>query len=410
MYNYIRALGRRYGQNERWKSVDMNTLPLTTVFQEYKEVWVWVGHNLIPHEQAFDLTTLRQELHHENQPFPQWLTTIGNRALPVTDTPPTFETRTVSYADLWAAGYKVTPVTTSGRLGSDNPRGEEKDLIITRPDTDYDLFIDHCLVSINGLIHRLDYDPDGVRVVGGGEANLISNRNHIAAMSFLGVGKVSTITVTPDMITRSESTQPLSTVATIDTGVDLSGKTVGMVIGGYLHLLDNCCSVTGDTSISVQLQNLPLLQRWYSSKLLINVDSVPLTQSVGNKDQIAVSELLGDDFVKGYLTLSQSFVVIIDGNDLYVERTPLQYTGLPGRYIAREDLKYPLIGPLGNLLSYTQREQGGQYVIAVQDALTTYYQFEQTHWLKNHSVDNSRITYWMKDYSQCLFWEIGKVL
>lgn len=408
MYKYVRAVGRRYGQSERWKPVNLAKVTLSEAFAEYANIWVWVTHELIDHEQVLDLNELKSELFFENVLLPTWLTTIGNRSLPIDDTPPTFETVKVRCMDLWLAGYKVTTTNPLGHPEMEYPRNDEVDLLITRPDTDYELFARHCLVSINGLIHRVDYSTSGVHVAGGGKSNLIANRNEVCGISFLDIGELTTLTIDPAKVTRSHPDQPLCEVITYDTGVDLTNKVVGVVLGGYFHLLDKVCNVVSDTGVSIQIGNTPLLERWYESKGLIDMESITLEQNPNNVEHIDRSEFFSDEVMLKYLTLPQTFIVLIDTPNLYVDRHALRSTGLPGKFVDHTGELFPLIGPLGKLMSYHREANDGQYSIAVHEAFDVNYQFTTTHWLNEPTLDNSRTTEKMKSYPQVHFWEIGK--
>lgn len=410
MYTYRRAVGRKQGVSERWHDVDLTLLSLAEALQQYQTLWVWVKHWHVEEEQTFDLTELRQELYADPRSFPDWVNTIGNRALPVVDTPPVFETHTVRYKDAWSAGYRVDPIGRNSHPDVEYAREDVEDLLLTHPTVDLGLFHRHCLVSINGHLHRTDHSPYGIHVMEGNRSGLLANRTEVGILSFLGVGELECVTISPDMVERAHPEQSLGTVAVINTGRDLDNKTVLLSLGGYLHVLDDSYAVMGNGRISVHLQKVPFPQRWFDGKRRLYVDSIPLSASDTNKDLTVVEELYGDDAVTAYLTLSQSFLILVDAKDLYVDRHGVERTHLPGRYVAHHTGEFPLIGAQGALLDYHRHREHDRYVLAAYDARDTYYQFETTRWQRLPLIDSSKVTARMWDYSRPYLLEIGRDL
>lgn len=409
-YSYVRAIAKPKGRMGRWQNVDLSTMPLYQIYETYAAVYLVLTNPYEEGEVALDLDAVRDSVSLDSRTIRLWLNSLGNKSLPTTDTIPQIVVRTTRYRDAWLANYDVKLVPRLANADADLPNSEKDDVLLTRAGTDYNTFYKHCLVSVNGLFHQTRYSVNGVYVTNAGKSGRIANRNNIGILSFLDVGELKFVPITTDMIYRPFEGNKLGNAAYINLKQSTENKTVLLVLGGYLHVLDQNYQIVGDGLIKIDFNNLPLTQRFFESKHLIDLSSLPLTQSKVNPDLVSLEELYSDAVIERYLTLSQSFFVVVDAPELFVERYQLERTSLPGRYISHQEPRYHLELDLGRVGDYWVKTEDGQYVVAVDSNQVHRYQYETTGWQEAHAIDPSREPSHPWDYSRGFFVEIGRDL
>lgn len=411
VYQLTKAIVRRKNSKGRWVEEDLSATPVATLFNTYTDVYLILSHPSLDHLVSLNLVDVINEVAGllDTVTVTQWLSTLGDTALPTQDGIPTVTTKQVKYNDVFGAGYKADLVFAEGSFDTEIPDSERDDVMLTRPNTDYELFYKNCLVTMNGLIHRTDFDKNGVYVKGAGKSFRVSNQNHLGLLSFREIGELDFVTITPDMVYNPHPNGKLSEAAYLKMPKSMDGKIVMLVLGGYLHVLDSYFYANGDYSIRIDTANLPWLQRFYAMKKLIDVS--PMTdlydKNPNNPDHLSVEQFFSDDSIKAFLSLSQSFVVLLDADNLYVEKHKLEYTKLPGRYYARSRPDWPLQTELGRLPEYIAIPESDIWVLAVQDNFSTRYRFESYGWQADKSVDSSRDSVWPVFFAQGHLLEIG---
>lgn len=411
MYICTKAIVRKKNSKGRWVEEDLSEASVATLFDTYSEVYLILTHPTLDHEVSLNLADVAAQVAGllETVSVADWLESLGDRSLPTRDEIPTVTTRQVKYNDAFVAGYTLRLVDPNGSINNDLPVADRYNILLTRPDTNYELFYKNCLVTVNGMVHRTDYDASGVYVIEGGKSARIANENHVGLISFRDIGELDFISITEDMIYNPHPNGQLRHQAHIALPKDIGTKMIALVLGGYLHLLDSYFIPTGERSIKIDMANLPLIQRFYASKGLIDLS--PMTdlyeKDPTNPDHVALDDFFSDASIKAFLTLSQSFVVLIDTDNLYVEKHKLEYTGLPGRYYSHFRPDWPIRTELGRLPEYVAIPESDIWVIAVQDNFSTRYRFESTYWHQDVGIDSSRESHAPVFYAQGQLLEIG---
>lgn len=408
MYQLVTALAKPKGRNGRWLEVDLSTTLLSQIYRDYSRAILILSNDLLSSNVSLDIEAIRDQAVMVDLNPNAWFATLGNKSLPTSNTIPELQVKTVKYSDAWYSNYNVQPVDNLAHPNAQLPTSEKEDLLLTRAKTDYSLFHKNCLVTVNGLVHRTQLSGYGIYVDDGAASGRIANRNQIGIISFREVAEIEIVPITRDMIYRNHPDLKLGDRAYVNLGRELDGKTVLMVLGGYLHVLDSSYSCVGDTMMMINFAYVPLAQRYFQSKHLIDLSSLGLSEVEVNKELTSVEELFSDEVIEAYMTLSQSFFVIVDTPELYIERHKLENTKLPGRFICGIQPVYPLEVGLGRMGDYWKVNDDGRWVIAVEENYLPEYQFEHTHWKKNHAIDDSRITTSPIRYNSGYMLEIGR--
>lgn len=408
MYRLSRALVRLKGRNSRWQLADLSTIKIVDIYSTYRNAILIMTNDFLVGEVALDLEAVRLTQSENASTVAMWLATLGNASLPTSNVIPTLENKTVLYSDAWRCNYDIQLADNFAHPDSQIPNSEKEDIILSREGVDYDLFYKHCLVTVNGLVHQTNKSIYGVYVTEGGKTGRKAKDNRVGILSFLNLGELQFVPMTDAMIYKTNPEQELSKGAYVDLGFSTEGKTVLLVLGGYLHVLDNVYQQINDRAFKINFANINLAQRYFDSVDSIDLSSLGLTTTSRNLAQVANEELYSDAAIRAYLKLKHSFFVIVDTPELYVEQHKLSSAQLPGRYLSGKKPMFPVFNGLGRMTEYWSKRETDTYVISCQDNLDTFYHFETQHHRKEHSIAPHRQSYRPFDYSQMMMMEIGK--
>ena len=257
MYSLISALGKDRKNGEKWHDVSIGDMPLNDIFATYEKVYVTLSNVFLPNNVTLKIESIRNMVAGQTITFNHFLISNGNRALPTENKVYTLNTRYVKYADAFHAGYTIEPVhpTYSGDMPV--PELDKTNLKLTRHGTDYALFYKSCLVNVNGFYHLTDADHNGAYVIDGMKSRNKSKKNQIGITSFRELGELSFMPIRENMIYKNDDNESLGKKAHLDIGVDLADKTVMLVLGGYLHVLDEERFYrTGTTTFAIDFSSL----------------------------------------------------------------------------------------------------------------------------------------------------------
>lgn len=366
MYALVSAIGEPLDGTRRWENVSIGAMPLTQIYRTYSKVLATLSNPFIDHQVSLDLADIQGQYGTLGITFNELLAQIGTNALPTSDTIPQIHTRYAKYADAFHAGYKAQPIHPTWAPDAEVPPAEKTWLYLTRPNTDYALFKRSCLVSVNGMWHPVDADVNGIYIKEGDRSRQVSGRNNLGIYSFRELGSLEFVSITPSMVYKQKPEQSLRHRAYIDVGQDLTNKTVLLVLGGYLHVLDpRVFWRTSASCLAVSIENLPLVERYHESRHLLDLSSLPLERTSANPDQIGLDNFYSDEVLRAYLSLPQSFVVLLDNPDVFAERETIHPTKNPGSFIAAQAVKpqFPLISGYGQAPNYWYTYEDGQWSI-----------------------------------------------
>lgn len=410
MYTIIKAIGIKFGVNKRWELIDLNDYKVIDLYKTFRKCFIQLSNGTPAVINCLNIERVSLEYSLYPGTFEELLLSIGNTALPTIERMPTITTRVAKYRDAFQAGYSVTPVH---HLYNTNVAPENlTSVLLTRskPILDYNNFYKHCLVSVNGLYHLTDTDKvSGVMVYDAYKSLKIANQNQIGIFSFEGVCSLEFVPITRNMIHKQDPSEKLASSAYIHLDKDLTNKSVMLVIGGYLHSVDSdIFKKVGLSDFKIDFSNYRLLDKYYESKNYIDLSSLNLSITTRNLSQTSIEELFSDECIRAYLTLSQSFFVIMDNPDIFTNKIYIKRSNLYGMYISYIEPKYPLKIGLGRHPEYLSTLEDGQYAITVQDNTVQNRIYNTVNALNLNSVSDARTTINPNNIAAACFLEIGK--
>jgi hypothetical protein len=394
MYQLVSARYRKDRRAGRWTSADLSTALVTTLTTVYGDVWLYIAYPSLTEPKALRFDKVADMVTNvtPTTTVQQWLTALGNQSLPFEEKVPDTRTRYVTYGHAFHLGYDIQPRPRLGTVQSNLSKFDMEDLNVTHPQFTPEYINDYGLWQVNGLFHNNDYAKDGVRIVDGNTTIRGGNDNQVGVLSFEAVGKIQRIAITPNMVAAQNAEAALKdgVYLTLPPEVDMTNKSVLLVVAGYLHVAGRAYSRVGDRVFKVELQNLMLMERLMQLRPYLEPGLLPLTQYEGNTSLTDVAELHSDACIKALLTLSQTFFVIVDCPTFFHELEPVEYSGLPGRYFNYSKTNAPLMGAYGRALDYHTVQEEAVTVLHTSENLRHHYDANRRKWRTSAAVDNGR--------------------
>lgn len=371
MYIYQTALVISKVLGSQWETVDISNVKLVDIYLQYRKTYITLCNVFLADPVHIDLDELRAEYLDSELTVNEFLAFIGNRSLPTLNVIPTLNTRYAYFSDAFRAGYKVIPQNIYESTTAQLPLSEKTSLRLERnnPPTDMQVFFDHCLVSINGFIHRTDCDGKYAYILNANESLFKSKQNQIGLISFYDIGKLEQVPITLDMIHKQPNNVPMKNKTYIKLNRDTTNKSIMLVLGGYLLFIDNqSLYQINDDTVSIDFTKMPLLERYFESNPYLNLKDLGLPTSSDNESVINVPEFMSDETLTKYLMLSQSFFVLVETSNIFTNKIYLKPSNLPGMFMAHKEPVYPMFVSNGRIAEYWKTYEDNCWSVNVQDS------------------------------------------
>ena len=382
MYSYVNAFLREKGKNKTWKEVNISLTPLFTVFTKYIDGYIVLDNPTISASPLYvNFELLKQSsLAFYNMTFELWLATLSNNPLPLYSNPPILTEKTVMFSDAVQARFKIEACKENDPYaitGSDlHELSLHKDYI------DYDILHNRVLTTVNGFLHP-NYGVDEHLIIR--EANCIKRYGKplkIGLISFKDIGDLTQIAITEEMIKQVAVTIPLKQTTLIDLSLDLTNKSVMVSIGGYLHVNDRIIDVVNKEEglVRLNMEYLSLDRRIFEMEDYLGCNTLGLTRSEIRENTILVDEIESNGFITKLLTLTQSFIIIVDNPNVTIEKKLINKTRMFGTYEYGTEPVFPLVSHSGRFMEYWRCNQNGVWVLSVDNNLEKTYSYETAEW------------------------------
>jgi hypothetical protein len=376
MYTYVKAICLSRSIGSQWQELDLSNYLIYDIYNKFTKVYLELNNIALPQNVYIDLDILKAEFSSYNDTLNDLLIELGNRTLNTVPQLPDTVVKYAKYSDIFRSEYKAK-IIEAGMIHPDNyPESELHDVELTRPkyQTDMSLVHSHCLVSVNGYFHMTDTDGSKAYVYNAADTMRKSRTNHMGILSFLDIGELTKVRINKDNITGQTDTSPLSERVYFNIEENIDNKSVILVLGGYLIFpSQNVFWQSGNRTFALDLNHIQYIERIYESDMYIDLKQLALTTDPINEDMINVDELWSDRVIKEYMTLSQSFLVIVDTPQLTTNKIFIRHNSMPGMFTAYRDPVYPLIVNYGKLAEYWKTYEDGHWAVNVQDSFLRNY-------------------------------------
>lgn len=394
MYNYVNSLVLGRSIAEQWQEAQLASTPVFTLFTQFRGVVHIVTHPLFTNELYVDFTSLQTEYASYQGTLEDWFTEIGDLSLPLLSELPTNKIGYIEYRDAHQSGYTVKFAKIGLNYPENYPREDLPDLKITRPSysTDVTLIQNNALVTINGYLHMTDTDGESMFIKDGSRSFGLNGYMSLGMISFLNVGKITKIPITENMILPETEGRPLYERLNLQLAEDIGNRSFLLSVGGYLQLpVDTTCWQINDSTISLCLEHLPYVERYYEMKKYIDISSLEVPIDTGNPDAIDVQAFKSDEMIRKYMQLSQSFIVLVDCPLLTFRKLYVEKMGIPGAFTSIQEPKYPLITGYGKMSDYWKRFEDGYWAVSIQDGVSDNYIMDYRNQDEMIALNNNRL-------------------
>lgn len=396
MYVLARSRYRANRCNGRWLEADLSKEIITTLSAKFGEVILYIDYPGPKGTQQkallFDKISPMMNNVLPTVTVQQWLTAVGNQTLPFEAKLPNEKERYVKYAQAWHAGYKAYPKGRNQHVNSTTSAFSKEDLLVTHPKHKYADVDKYCLFSVNGYFHISDYTDQGINIYDANKSIRRANDNQIGIYSFEQLGTIQKVPITTKMVKPQKPGAPLNDAAyiSIPNNINITNKTVLLVLGGYLQVPGKVYKPVGDRVYRVELGANMFLDRYIQSVKQLDLDHLGLTIDPANPTLMSIKQMQSDDTVMKYMTMSQSFLVIVNTPMMFQDFEPIEWLRLPGRFIDPSGDNYPIVGAYGKMLDYHTIHEVDTYVYAATENVRHDYDANHRRWLQSTIVDGGR--------------------
>lgn len=401
MYTYQSAVLRKLGKNERFESVDISSVLMNDLKDEYRDGYIALTNPQLSGTRYVSLQSIKTtQLYMTNIAFTEWLGQLGAAFLPELSTDPTLVEKTTAYANLYQTGYRVSLVHPNDNPNIPADESQKTDLLIRKTGMVHADFYNHALVTVGGFFHLTDLAAWGVKVKDGGRLREVGgSSNALGILSFKNVCPIHQLPITALMLSHNALAAPYKDEVIINLGVDASGKGVMVVMDGYLHFNDNTFTVINYNPLIIRINTprIPLLQRFYETRKFLPMDHLNLTSIEESPGLVAVPEFFNDANIAATLTTMRSFVVLTDEPQIFFRKHQMNDSQLPGTFETNIFPRWPIRTAYGRMPETWLRVTPGwglddrKYILscAPLDNTQPNYLFETYPWTSEPVVDDS---------------------
>ena len=392
-YAYVSAKGRLSRDSAEWVDLDLGDVAIGVILETYYQVSIALSNSFTGLTGYLDRDGLLAQgpsTLPQTQTINEWLTALGFQTLLLSADAPSTTPTYVTYSDAFQSGFSANRSNISRHPGTSVSPDYLPDILMTKQGLDLASLSHYALVTVNGYLHRTVGSVDGLYVLNGGRTNDITKDATVGIMSFLPIGKVQQLPILPSMVHKANQQMVYADSAYITSPVSLKGKTLLLSIGGYLHCLDRAYEKVSDTLIRIDTRYLNLPQRLYQSVNYIDLSTLPIDTSAEGSERWAVSALYSDALILNYLTLPQSFLIVVDSDNWFSQHFDLEGSGVPGMYFSGHNFQYPMVGPYGKLYDYWRKQEDDTTVYSTDSMVRNNYLFETIPFMAQSNIGPER--------------------
>lgn len=368
MYSLIRAYGVKNTLNSFWGNQNISSLKLFQIFQQYRDIYVELENTFIVGPIYVHLKALEDDYGSSNLTLAQLFADNPSLSLPTVDEMPEFTQQSVRYMDAIRAGYSIE-LSAPGQPPGSNASMESKTELSIRRDmvSNKDLH-DYCLVTVNGYLHQTDYDNKYLYVIDGGNSLKKSRRNTCGITSFERIGKLHKKQITFSDFLKVDADTPLYKRMYISIPDEYAGMQIMLSLGGYLIVPEqNVFSRISDQLWIVNTEYLDFVGRYMESRYYLDYSALGLTKFPKDPDKVSLVELQSDQIISRYLTMSQSFIIALESENINYVKHYVRHSPIANQYITYSNPMCPLFLGRGRQADYWKEQDENYWSIFVEN-------------------------------------------
>ena len=400
MYTLTKLYAKEAATGARWVEQDLATALATdvrTFNQKYGQSKMVLSHDAFPGVQyLFDF-------YNQGSPFvinfdtaltvAQWFVALADTALPTTEFTG-IKTAQANFSDAILAEFSVEAVVPGGGPNLNIPWAARTDLLVTHPTKSGELVGTNVLAVVGDYIHRTYYSTAGLYVMQGGRTLAVSGHNTIGLLSFANHGGCQIVPITESMLggLPDEGATLENPVYVSVPDVDWDTHTAMLVLCGHLIPLGNIFKATGNGLFEINLIRYPFLENFLKAEKFLDLSAVRavVDRRPDAPTMIAVSQARGRAFIQALLTISQSFVLVINSADVYTNKIPLEVTQNPLVFLTDSAVTSAVRHHDGRLMNYVQNDDTDTWSIISTVGVHDHKRMHDVRYLNMNAVDAVR--------------------
>lgn len=371
-----------------WLKVDISAMKVADVFANYREIEVGI-YDVYNKPYTLNLYDYEFELLNFQATLQGWFDRIGTRALTLKSALPTLLFKEVNYLPLTYYEGQFQLARRGWHPSHEVPMEDYDDVIVAYNSITSKYLHENALFTVNGLFMPSTYHAYGVRVLNAGDVIRKTGKVELGLLNFEQVGTVEKIAITPEMVFKVDDAKDYYSELMIKSPKPLAGKTLGIVIGGFLHLLDGLIRPNGDTTAMIILKDIPIVERVIATKGVLDLDFMGLD---GLDDSVLVSTVVNDANILKYLTSPYSFLVLIDNKDLCRRWDPVDVNAGLGNYLIDDSTSLGLlVDDTGRGIDYWPKYECGKWALCTEHSHRNTHSFHTAPWLSQTRINSAAI-------------------
>lgn len=241
------------------------------------------------------------------------------------------------------------------------------DIRLFRENTDYSLFVNQVLFSFGGLIHPVSITEHGVFLTNGFLTMQEYGIKDMVGINFEDIGGFTIKNIAEGMLyVPNKRGTGLYDHSYINVQEDISEKSIGIVLDGYLHLLDGVVSVVGPSSIKIDWRKVPLVKR----ALKVNKHN-PAASTDRDYGDLRAGMVYSDVWIADILNSRFTYLVLLDQRNVETYQEEMISQRLPGEYWVAVNQQGLLLDELGSPIEYLRTTGDGSYTETKMERLVT---------------------------------------
>lgn len=378
----------RQRDSRAWLMININAIPASDLFAKYLKMEVAVA-DAFGDVFTFNPYDYETELRNYSGSLSTWFHEMNKRSLTLKPGEPKLELVTAEYFPLWHRKSTAVLARRGWHPSHYTPTDDANDVVVTMEGVDNRHLYDHVLWSINGFIVQSSFHDYGCRLMEAGSMIKKSGNMHISGLNFESIGKVTTQSLGADHIFKVDETKRYFDGVHIKMDKPLGNRSVGIVIGGYLHLLDGLVRPISETTLRLTPGDLNIIERVLLSKDTLDLEFMNL-ETLDRNQQVAA--IVDDANWFKYLTSKYTFLVFIDNVDCWKSVSYVNTVTRPGLYIQSDTENLGMLTDnVGRMINYWPKFECMEVALCSDDYLQPNYAMRDTSWMDDTLVNSAGV-------------------
>lgn len=408
MYQFITCIVKR---KMTWASIEIKDKTLAELLASYSEVVITLDHPFFKEPEQLRLRDIKTKVWHYSGNIIQYLESIGDASLP---TQPKFidlDKRTsVEYISLPAGGYTTTFTNRNYHPDTEIKRGACSDILVSRPDTNYERLGKSCVFTIGGYIQVPTIREDGILLP---NALHLMDRLEKDSFGMFNLGVLGELVYLP--ITEENIKMSTPVVNTFANSIFLEHKYTDykdyhlfLVIGGLLQPLDTI-TVVGDHLLKVNLEDWPIVANYVHTKRVHDYEGIK--EVITEDTNEVVAKLMSNDGMAKWFEDESTFIIgvtKVKDRPICLETKRHPHSTFRGCYITSKPPTGLLRNNKNEIMDYVCIPRDGSFeVLTKEDFVPNYIIGDNAQWNQSKvitSMKDRRKPYSYSDATEELYY------